>query len=155
MRWKQACVSGKPCNSTSGGPLPPARAKTRPASPSIQCDAKPGKRSSIMRSGSGPPRRAGERPPPAPPSIKCDAKRGKRSSIMRSGSGPPRRHVISPGEVVTLEEKNVVASFRERIREAIAEVQRRWVPPFAILGESLSGESPLRGIDCPHIEPEL
>src|SRR5215217_7116450 len=57
MRWKQACVCGKPCKSTSGGPLPPERAKTRPASPSIQCDAKPGKRSSVMRSGSGPPRR--------------------------------------------------------------------------------------------------
>src|SRR3954469_1294547 len=57
MRWKQACVCGKPCKSTSGGPLPPQRAKTRPASPSIQCDAKPGKRASVMRWGSGPPRR--------------------------------------------------------------------------------------------------
>ena len=38
-------VSPKPCSSSSGGPEPEERAKTEPAGASIQCEAKPGKRS--------------------------------------------------------------------------------------------------------------
>src|SRR5215813_9968908 len=43
------CVSEKPCNSNSGGPLPPVRAKMRPAEVLIHSEPKPGKRSA--RSG--------------------------------------------------------------------------------------------------------
>src|SRR3954468_3793151 len=100
MRWKQTCVSGNPCSRTTGGPLPPRRAKMRPACVSSQCEAKPGKRSSDM----DPPQR---------------------------GSGPPRGHDIRPGEVVTLEEKRVATRLRERVREAIADVEAGRVPPFA------------------------
>src|SRR5690348_18249372 len=39
------CVSENPCNSSSGGPLPPVRAKMRPAEVLIHSEPKPGKRS--------------------------------------------------------------------------------------------------------------
>src|SRR3982751_5749604 len=42
-------VSEKPCSSSSGGPLPPTRAKMRPEAVLIHSEAKPGKRSA--RSG--------------------------------------------------------------------------------------------------------
>src|SRR3954467_4361662 len=38
-------VSEKPCSSSSGGPLPPTRAKIRPDAVLIHSEAKPGKRS--------------------------------------------------------------------------------------------------------------
>src|SRR5689334_17555891 len=43
------CVSEKPCKRSSGGPLPPVRAKMRPAEVLIHSAPKPGKRSA--RSG--------------------------------------------------------------------------------------------------------
>src|SRR5215468_4660940 len=43
------CVSEKPCSRSSGGPLPPVRAKMRPAEVLIHSEPKPGKRSA--RSG--------------------------------------------------------------------------------------------------------
>src|SRR6185503_20164077 len=43
------CVDEKPCNSNSGGPLPPTRAKMRPDEVLIHSEAYPGNRSA--RSG--------------------------------------------------------------------------------------------------------
>src|ERR671913_10423 len=39
IRWKHACVCGNPWSRTTGGPLPPTRAKMRPACVSSQCEA--------------------------------------------------------------------------------------------------------------------
>src|ERR1700722_7938495 len=39
------CVSEKPCSNSSGGPLPPTRAKMRPDVVLIHSEPKPGKRS--------------------------------------------------------------------------------------------------------------
>src|SRR4029453_11396531 len=50
------CVSENPCSNSSGGPLPPVRAKMRPADVLIHSGPKPGKRGARYGMG-GSPRR--------------------------------------------------------------------------------------------------
>src|SRR5439155_915338 len=48
------CVEENPCSSNSGGPLPPTRAKMRPAEVLIHSEAYPGNRSARSGMGLGP-----------------------------------------------------------------------------------------------------